>query len=117
MSVYRFQMSLEGAYRIRLADRGLLQPFIETGLRGDGGDGQTGAGLEMGGGARLSLPSAGLQITGRGQVLVLHGGNIGEWAFSGMLRYAPGSCNPVFMLGKPFGILPDFLKISEPFTG
>ena len=90
VNVYRFQMSLEGAYRIRLADRGLLQPFIETGLRGDGGDGQTGAGLEMGGGARLSLPSAGLQITGRGQVLVLHGGEINEWGFSGMLRYSPG---------------------------
>ena len=90
VGVYRFQMSLEGAYRIRLADRGLLQPFVESGLRNDGGDGQTGTGLEMGGGARLSLPSAGLQITGRGQVLVLHGGDIDEWAFSGMLRYAPG---------------------------
>lgn len=90
VSVYRFQIFLEGAYRIRLADRGLLQPFVETGLRSDGGDGQTGAGLKMGGGARLSLPSAGLQITGRGQVLVLHEGNIDEWAFSGMLRYAPG---------------------------
>ena len=44
----------------------------------------------MGGGARLSLPSSGIQITGRGQVLVLHGGDIDEWAFSGMLRYAPG---------------------------
>lgn len=90
VGVSRFQIFLEGAYRIRLTDRGLLQPFVETGLRSDGGDGQTGTGLEMGGGARLSLPSAGLQITGRGQVLVLHGGNIDEWAFSGMLRYAPG---------------------------
>ena len=90
ISVYRFQMSLEGAYRIRLADQGLLQPFAEAGLRGDGGDGQTGIGLEMGGGARLSLPSAGLQITGRGQALVLHRGDIDEWVFSGTLRYAPG---------------------------
>ena len=90
VSVYRFQMSLEGAYRIRLADQGLLQPFAEAGLRGDIGDGQTGVGLEMGGGARLSLPSSGIQVTGRGQVLVLHGGDVDEWAFSGMLRYAPG---------------------------
>ena len=46
---------------------------------------------EMGGGARLSLPSAGVQFTGHGKVIVLHGGDIGEWAFSGVLRYALGS--------------------------
>ena len=72
------RMSLEGAYRIRLADQGLIQPFSETGLRRDSGDGQTGVGLEMGGGARLSLPSAGVQFTGHGKVLVLHGGDIDE---------------------------------------
>ncbi|MXW15905.1 MAG: hypothetical protein F4120_11205 [Rhodothermaceae bacterium] len=108
VSVYRFQMSLEGAYRIRLADQGLIQPFAEAGLRGDSGDGQTGVGLEMGGGARLSLPSAGIQFTGRGQVLVLHGRDIDEWAFSGMLRYAPGgNTGPNLELrsstGKRFG--------------
>ena len=88
--VYRFQVSLEGAYQIRLANQGSLKPFVETGLRGDGGDGQTGAGLEVGGGARLSIPSLGLRVTGQGHVLVLHGGNINEWGFGGQVSYAPG---------------------------
>ncbi len=88
--VYRIQISVEGSYRIPLADLGLLQPFVETGLRRDGGDGQTGAGLEMAGGARFSLPSAGLRIAGRGHVLVLHGGNMQEWGFGGQLSYTPG---------------------------
>ncbi|MCY4204187.1 MAG: hypothetical protein OXE92_00490 [Bacteroidetes bacterium] len=90
VGVYRFQVSLEGAYQIRMASQGMFQPFIETGLRGDLGDGQTGTGLEMGGGVRLFLPSVGLRMAGHGHVLVLHGGDINEWGFGGMVRFAPG---------------------------
>lgn len=90
VGVYRFQVSLEGAYRIQLSKQAMLKPFLETGIRGDGGDGQTGAGMEIGGGAQLSLPSAGLQIAGHGHALVLHGTNVDEWGFGGMLAYAPG---------------------------
>lgn len=112
VNVYRLQMSLQGAYRIRLADRGLLQPFIETGLRNDSGDGHTGAGLKMSGGARLSLPSAGLRVAGHGHVLVLHGANIDEWGFSGTLTYAPGgSTGPSMELRSSNGM--QFEDIQE----
>ncbi len=90
LNVSRFQMSLEGSYQIRLPSQGLLQPFAEAGLRSDHGHGQTGIGMEMSGGARLSLPSAGLHVSGNGQFLVLHERDINEWAFSGILRYSPG---------------------------
>jgi len=102
--VYRFLTSLEGAYQIHLPDQGLFQPFVETGLRGDLGDGQTGAGLEMGGGVRLSVPSMGLRITGRGHVLVLHGKNINEWGFGGVLSFAPhGNSGPALELRSTTG--------------
>lgn len=99
VGVFRLQMSLEGAYRIHLSDQNVLQPFLETGLRRDGGDGQTGTGLEFSGGARLFLSSVGLRISGRGHVLVLHEGNLDEWGVSGMLKYSPGGAyGPAFEL-------------------
>ena len=104
VNVRRIQMSFEGAYRIGLASQGMFQPFVEAGVRGDGGDGQTGAGLEMGGGTRLALPSAGLRFTGQGRVLVAHKGNVDEWGFGGMLSYSPGgNTGPTLELGSSTG--------------
>lgn len=48
IGVSRFQLSVEGAYQISFDRNGMLQPFVEAGMRGDGGDGDTGAGLGMG---------------------------------------------------------------------
>ncbi len=102
--VYRTQLSLEAAYRIRTRRQGMIQPFLETGLRGDGGDGQTGTGMDLGGGARLLLPSYGLQLSGHANVLVTHGGNVNEWGFSGILRFAPGGrTGPILELGSSTG--------------
>lgn len=104
VNVRRIQMSFEGAYSIGLASKGMFQPFIETGMRGDGGDGQTGLGLELGGGARLALPSAGLRFTGQGRALVAHKGNIDEWGFGGMLSYSHGGrTGPTLELGSYTG--------------
>ncbi len=102
--VYRTQMSLEAAYRFRIAGQGVIQPFVETGFRGDGGDGQTGTGLDMGAGIRLSLPSSGLQLIGQGNVLVTHRGSVNEWSFGGTLRYAPGGrTGPILELSSTTG--------------
>ena len=104
VNVSRIQMSLEGAYNIGLASNGVFQPFIEAGMRGDGGDGQTGLGLELGGGARLALPSAGLRFTGQGRALVAHKGSIDEWGFGGMLSYSRGGhTGPTVELGSYTG--------------
>lgn len=104
VNVRRIQMSFEGAYRIGLTSKGVFQPFIEAGMRGDGGDGQTGLGLELGGGARLALPSAGLRFTGQGRALVAHKGNIDEWGFGGMLSYSHGDrTGPTLELGSYTG--------------
>ena len=48
INVRRIQMSLEGASNIGLASKGMLQPFIEAGMRGDGGDRQTGLSMVLG---------------------------------------------------------------------
>lgn len=89
IGVSRFQLSVEGAYKISFDRNGMLQPFVEAGMRGDGGDGDTGAGLEMGGGARLSLPAIGLRVQGHGHILVVHGSNINEWGIGTVVSFAP----------------------------
>ena len=57
------------------ADAGLgatLQPRLEIGLRHDGGDAETGFGIEAGGGVRYRDPGRGLSLSADGRMLALH---------------------------------------------
>ena len=49
-AVTRFRTGLEGSRGYTLADRLSLRPSVEVGLRHDGGDAETGAGMDIGGG-------------------------------------------------------------------
>ena len=53
-AVTRFRTGLEGARDYTLAGRLSLRPSVEVGLRHDGGDAETGAGLDVGGGLVVS---------------------------------------------------------------
>ena len=97
----RIQMSFVGAYHIGLASNGVFRPFIEAGMLGDGGDRQIWLGLELGRGARLAMPSAGLRNSGQGDALVAHKGNKDDWGFGGMLSYSHGErTGPTLELGS-----------------
>ena len=49
------------------------------GARWDGGDGETGTGMELGGGLEWTLPSRGPSVEARGRTLEAHGGDMEEW--------------------------------------
>ena len=68
-----------------------LTPWGELGLRHDGGDGETGAGLELGGGVRYLDREAGLTVEGHGRWLTVHRGTLREWGFGALVRFAPGT--------------------------
>ena len=91
VEVNRLRLALEGTYNRALAGGGVLSPFVELGLRTDGGDGETGMGLELGGGFRYIRASAGLAIEGRGRTLLAHAGDVKEWGVSGTIGYRPGA--------------------------
>ena len=74
----RFRLMLEGSYERELASGSRLIPSFELGLRHDGGDGDNGAGLEIGGGLRYLNPLLGLTLEGRGRVLTANHG-YREW--------------------------------------
>ena len=88
---FRLRVAAEGRYVIAFANGGSLTPSLEAGLRWDGGDGATGAGVELGGGAAWAAPSAPLTLEARGRALLAHGGDAEEWGVGGALRVAPGA--------------------------
>ena len=65
-----------------------LTPSLEVGLRHDGGDAETGFGLDLGGGIVLSHPERGLQAEVRGRGLLSHPAEgFRDRGFSGSLSW------------------------------
>ena len=71
-AVTRFRTGLEGSRAYTLAGRLSLRPSVEVGLRHDGGDAETGAGLDVGGGLVMADASTGLAVDLQVRMLVLH---------------------------------------------
>ena len=71
-AVTRFRTGLEGSRDYMLAGRLVLRPSVEVGLRHDGGDAETGAGMDVGSGLVVSDASTGLTVDARGRMLVVH---------------------------------------------
>ena len=87
---------LEGARDDALASRVLLRPRVEVGLRHDGEDAETSAGLDVGGGLVVSDSSTGLAVDLRVRMLVLHQAEgVRERAMAASLSYHPTSSTPL----------------------
>ena len=69
----RLRLGLEGSYRMALEGGGHLTPKLEIGARHDGGDAETGFGVELGGGIAWSDPALGLSLDVSGRTLIAHG--------------------------------------------
>ena len=85
----RLRLAAEGSRAYALPGGGALTPSLEFGVRWDGGDGATGAGVELGGGLEWTLPSRGLAVEARGRTLAAHAGAVKEWGASGAARLLP----------------------------
>ena len=85
----RLRLAAEGTRTYALPDGGTLSPSLEMGARWDGGDGETGLGVEIGGG--LSWASGSLAVEARGRALAAHEGDVEEWGAAASARLSPGS--------------------------
>ena len=105
--VSRLRLGLEGSYELALDGGGTLVPSLEAGVRHDGGDAETGLGMELGGGLRYEDPSRGLSSEFNLRGLVAHeDGSYEEWGASGSLRYDPGGSTglgPSLTLAQSWG--------------
>ena len=71
--VTRLRLGLEGTWRGLEIGTGTLVPRLEIGVRHDGGDAETGFGLDLGGGLAWSDPGTGLRAEVIGRGLLTHG--------------------------------------------
>ena len=87
----RVRALLDGSRTFALAGGAALTPSLEFGMRHDGGDAETGTGLEFGAGLGYADPSRGLDMALRVHGLAAHAeDDYREWGVSGQLRLVPG---------------------------
>ena len=88
----RLRAVLDGSRTFSLAGDATLTPTVQLGYRHDGGDAETGAGMELGAGVGYADPWQGLDMALRVHGLAGHTEDgYGEWGVSGSLRLVPGS--------------------------
>ena len=86
VGVNQARAAIEASHAQYFAGGGSLKPSLEIGGRFDGGDGETGAGIEVGGGLTYADPGSGLTVAAGGRALVIRDGNYGEWGLSGLIQ-------------------------------
>ena len=87
----RVRAVLDGSRTFSFASGAALTPKLELGLRHDGGDAETGTGVEFGAGLGFADPSRGLDMALKVHGLAVHDEDgYDEWGVSGQLRLVPG---------------------------
>ena len=86
----RLRLVLEGSRGFALGEGAVLTPGLEVGLCHDGGDAETGAGVEIGGRIRYADAGSGLTVEASARTLIAHeDSGYREWGAGGSVRLAP----------------------------
>ena len=86
--VTRLRLIVEGERALDLGEGATLTPSAQAGLRVDGGDAETGTGLELGAGLRYTAGR--LVVEGEARTLIAHEDDgYEEWGASGAVRLEP----------------------------
>ena len=87
----RLRLVLEGGRAFALGGGATVRPSLELGVRHDGGDAETGTGVELGGGVAFTDADSGLSIEARARMLLAHAdSDYKEWGASATARLDPG---------------------------
>ena len=104
--VSRLRVGLEGSWGLALAGGASVTPKLEAGARHDGGDAETGFGVELGGGLAWRDPKLGLTLDLSGRTLVAHDdGGLEDRGVSAKLSFDP---EPASGRGLSFGLGQDW---------
>ena len=94
------RLGLENSFAFLLGDGMSLAPVLETAVRFDGGDAETGVGLDLGGALRFDAAAAGLMVEARGQASLANlpeeeaddadeAPALRDWGVGGVVRWRP----------------------------
>ena len=87
----RLRLQLEGGRPVEL-DSGRMSPSLEVGVRHDGGDAETGLGLEVGGNLGYTHSQRGVALQATARRLLVHQANgYEEWGLGGSFNIDPGA--------------------------
>ena len=87
----RVRLLLEGSRTFAFGGTRRLTPTLEVGVRRDGGDAETGTGIDLGGTLRYADAGLGLTAEASGRYLVAHEDDAyREWGASASVRIDPG---------------------------
>ncbi len=87
-AVTRLRVGLEGSWTLALNEEARLTPKVEVGARHDGGDAETGFGVDLGGGIAWTDPKRGISLDIAGRTLIAHDdGGTRDWGVSAAFVY------------------------------
>ena len=86
MNTWRGRVMVQGTYEQPVNDSVYLIPTLEAGVRYDGGEAASGAGVELGGRLRFEDQSVGLTLEAHGRALVPLEDTSQEWTAGGLVR-------------------------------
>ncbi len=89
IDAHRLRLAAEGSRRQVLETGAILTSSLELGVRYDGGDGETGHGVEIGG--NFDYSDGGVRIRTHGRYLVAHESDLDEWGIGGALELIPAA--------------------------
>ncbi len=114
VGVHQLRLSMEGSYEYRFASGTWFNPLVEVALRHDGGDGETGTGVEVGGGFLYENPNLGLSVSGRGRWLAAHSSQeFSQWGVGGAVIFDTGADKR----GALFSVAPEWGDTSSGVEG
>ena len=101
----RLRLVLEAGRSFALGEGAVLTPALELGLRHDGGDAETGTGVEVGGRIRYADAGSGLTVEANARTLVAHeDSGYREWGAGGSVRLDPGASGRGLSLDNCAGV-------------
>ncbi len=95
-AVNRLRTALEGSHNLTIGTRMALTPSVEVGIRQDGGDADTGTGMDVGAGLVFADAVTGLSVDVRVRRLVVHQADgFAEHGLSISVSYNPTPTTPL----------------------
>ena len=99
VSVNRVRLAVEGSRDMVTGNGTRVGLSVEAGVRRDGGDAETGTGVEMGGRIRYANPRQGLSLEATARGLIAHqNADYEEWGVAGSLLFDPGRSEQGFSM-------------------